>query len=222
MKEIENILVIGDLHMPFTKPGYLEHCLAAKKEYKTNKTIFIGDLIDNHFTSYYEINPDGYSAGGELAASVRELKEWKKAFKEAFVTIGNHDRLVLRKAFSNGISSKWIKGMAEVLETPNWKYDISYESNKVLYYHGEGGSNMLQTIYRHRQSIVMGHWHTKFEITFSTSEKDILWGMNVGCGIDIKRYAFEYMKHNTKRPILGCGAVLDNGRLPILVPMNLK
>ena len=45
--------------------------------------------------------------------------------------------------------------------------------------------------------------------------------MNVGCGIDATKYAFEYAKHNSKKQIIGCGVVLDNGRLPILVPMEL-
>ena len=45
--------------------------------------------------------------------------------------------------------------------------------------------------------------------------------MNVGCGIDRTAYAFEYGKAMTKKPIIGSGLVLDNGRLPIIELIDL-
>ena len=36
--------------------------------------------------------------------------------------LGNHDRIIIRKAQSSNIPSKWIKEFAEVLETPNWNF----------------------------------------------------------------------------------------------------
>lgn len=215
-----NVLVISDLHLPFTQDGYLEHCKAVYKKYKCNKVVFIGDLIDNHYTSYHDTNPDGLSAKGELDAVKSKLKLWYKAFPKAYVCWGNHDRLILRKAFSSGISKDWIKDFPEMLNTPNWVYADSFEFNKVLYIHGEGSGNILNTILHKRQSTVCGHLHSKFEIVYSASRHDLLFGMHVGCGIDIKQYAFEYNKDDLKRPIIGCGVVLENGTLPILIPFN--
>ena len=40
------VLVIGDLHEPFTKVGYLQFCKSIYKKYNCNKVIFIGDCID--------------------------------------------------------------------------------------------------------------------------------------------------------------------------------
>jgi len=77
----------------------------------------------------------------------------------------------------------------------------------------------MQAILNSRTNLVMGHYHTKFEIVYSASKKDLIWGMFVGCGIDPNKYAFGYAKNHVKRPILGCGVVLDDGRLPILEPM---
>ncbi len=65
-KNTERVLVIGDLHTPFEHEDYLAHCKAVAKQYKTTHTIFIGDVIDAHFSSYHETNPDGYGAGEEL------------------------------------------------------------------------------------------------------------------------------------------------------------
>jgi predicted phosphodiesterase len=217
----ENILVVGDLHSPFTKKGYLQHCTHIYKKYKCNRVIFIGDVLDNHYSSFYEQNPDGYSAGKELDESIKTISKWYKVFPKAEVCLGNHDRLILRKAFTAGVSEQWIKGYSEVLKTPNWIFDISFTHNDVLYSHGEGATNILQFIYRHQQNVVVGHTHTQFQIVYSTSENNILFGMNVGCGIDIKRYTFEYAKFFNKRPIIGCGVVLNNGRLPILEPMKM-
>ena len=45
---VENILVIGDFHEPFSLDGYLEHCVEMYNKHNCNKVVFIGDIIDNH------------------------------------------------------------------------------------------------------------------------------------------------------------------------------
>jgi hypothetical protein len=35
---------------------------------------FIGDIIDNHYSSYHESDPDGYSAGEELDRAIDMIK----------------------------------------------------------------------------------------------------------------------------------------------------
>ena len=50
-KDNQNILVIGDLHSPFIRKGYLEHCQKIYDKYNCNKVIFIGDIVDNHYSS---------------------------------------------------------------------------------------------------------------------------------------------------------------------------
>jgi len=220
-KETENVLIIGDIHAPFQHNDYLEHCKQTYKKYKCNKVVFIGDIIDGHAISYHESDPNGYSPGEELKIAKQEIKKWYKAFPTALVTLGNHDKLIYRKVFTAGLPREWVKELSEVLETPNWKYDTHFILNDVVYTHGEGGGNLIASVLNTRMSVVRGHMHTKFEIIYNASEKDLLFGMNVGCGIDSKKYAFEYAKYNTKRPIIGCGVVLENGKLPILVPMNM-
>jgi hypothetical protein len=44
--------------------------------------------------------------------------------------------------------------------------------------------------------------------------------MQVGCGIDNSQYAFAYGKSFPKKPILGCGLVLDGGNIPVILPMH--
>ena len=87
-----------------------------------NKVVFIGDVIDNHYSSYHESDADGFGGKTELDFAINKLRQWYRAFPDAFVTLGNHDRIIIRKAQSSNIPSKWIKEFSEVLETPNWKF----------------------------------------------------------------------------------------------------
>lgn len=218
---MNNVLVIGDLHSPFVKKGYLEHCKKVYKQYKCNKVVFIGDIIDNHYSSYWETNPDGLSAKDELQAASKELAKWVKSFPKAVVLMGNHDRIIARKAFSAGLSTQWIKTMGEVLNAPGWEFHTEYELDNVIYVHGEGCKNLkLSTLHRYK-SMVIGHFHTKAEIIYTASSIDLLFGMSVGCGIDEKSYAMEYAKFNVEKAIISCGVILNNGSLPILIPMEL-
>ena len=218
------ILIIGDLHAPFIKEGYLEHCLEIQKKYNTNHTIFIGDIIDSHYSSFHQTDPDGYSAGEELDRSVAQLTPWYKAFPNADALMGNHDRIIMRKAFAAGLSARWIKDFGEVLETPNWNFGLSFEYDGVLYLHGEGAGGIngaLSKAINKRKSIVQGHFHTESHIRWNVSDFDRIFGMQIGCGIDDKAYGMAYAKYNIKKSILSCGVVLDNGELPILEPMRI-
>ena len=68
----KNVLVIGDLHLPFTLKGYLEHCIETYYKHNCNEVVFIGDIIDNHASSYHETDPDGHSAGQELKLAIQQ------------------------------------------------------------------------------------------------------------------------------------------------------
>jgi metallophosphoesterase superfamily enzyme len=217
-KSGKNVLVIGDLHLPFSLNDYLEHCKDTYRKYNCNEVVFIGDIIDNHASSYHETDPDGYNAGEELKIAIQQVKEWYNAFPKATVIIGNHDRIIMRKAYSSGLSKLWIKGYAEVLGTPGWTFTDSIEIDNVLYIHGEGGTARAR-VRRDLQSIVQGHLHSQAYIDWCVGAKFKLFGMQVGCGIDHKSYAMAYGKEGPK-PAIACGVILK-GEIPINIMMNL-
>ena len=217
-KSGKNVLVIGDLHEPFCLDGYLEHCIETYNKYKCNEVVFIGDIIDNHASSYHETDPDGHSAGQELKMAIQRIKQWYSAFPKATVIIGNHDRLIMRKAYSSGLSKMWIKDYAEVLGTPGWNFTDSIEIDNVLYIHGEGGTARAR-VRRDLQSIVQGHLHSQAYIDWCVGAKFKLFGMQVGCGIDHRSYAMAYGKEGPK-PAIACGVILQ-GEVPINIMMNL-
>ena len=217
-KSGKNVLVIGDLHEPFCLDNYLEHCVETYNKYKCDEVVFIGDIIDNHASSYHETDPDGHSAGQELKMAIQRIKQWYQAFPKATVIIGNHDRLIMRKAYSSGLSKMWIKNYAEVLGTPGWNFTESIEIDDVLYIHGEGGTARAR-VRRDLQSIVQGHLHSQAYIDWCVGAKFKLFGMQIGCGIDHKSYAMAYGKEGPK-PAIACGVVLQ-GEVPINIMMNL-
>ena len=54
---------------------------------------------------------------------------------------------------------------------------------------------------------VIGHTHSSAGVHYTANERDTIFGMNVGCGIDVKRYAFAYGKDFPRKPIISCGVV---------------
>ena len=134
------VLVIGDIHAPFTRKDYLQFCIDTYNKYKCNKVVFIGDIIDNHYSSYHETDADGLGGDTELTLAIEMIQDWYKAFPDAYVTVGNHDAIIMRKAQSSSIPSKWIKNYNEVLGTPKWKWVTDVVIDDVRYVHGHKSS----------------------------------------------------------------------------------
>jgi len=215
----DNILVIGDLHAPFTLPKYLAFCREQQEIYNCGTVVFIGDIIDNHYSSYHETDPDGYSAGQELDRAIEMVSDWYYTFPKATVIIGNHDRLVYRKAFSSGVSKRWIREYKDVLNTKGWDFVENIELFDINFNHGEGGTakNRMKT---ELQSQVQGHLHSQLYVEYAVGANFIVFGMQVSCGVDIKSYAMAYGK-NYRKSAIGCGVVLNKGTLPIAIPMKM-
>jgi UDP-2,3-diacylglucosamine pyrophosphatase LpxH len=199
------ILVIGDLHCPFELDGYFEFCLDTYDRFACNQVIFIGDLIDSHATSRWESDPNGMSPKTELEQAIADLQKWREAFPVADVIVGNHDRVVMRRAFSSSIPSMWIKSFNEVLGT-SWNWSERMEYDGVQYVHGEGGTARTKAK-NDLQSTVQGHIHTQAYVEWMVGNRTKLFSMQVGCGLDRETYAAAYAKHYKKQAI-GCGVVI--------------
>jgi metallophosphoesterase superfamily enzyme len=200
------VLVIGDLHAPFDLDSYFQHCVDVYERYNCNRVIFIGDVIDNHYSSYHETDANGMGGKAELDLAVDRLARWYHRFPNADVTIGNHDRIIMRKAQSSGVPSAWVKDYKEVLNTPGWNFVTSVEIDDVLYIHGEAGTAKTKARADMR-STVQGHLHTQAYTEYFVGANSRVFGCQVGCGIDAKSYAMAYMKVG-KKPAIGCAVVL--------------
>lgn len=185
----------------------------------------IGDLVDNHAINYHEHDPNGRSPIDEMREADKHLKTWFKAFPSLFLCIGNHDRLVDRKCRTVGLPERCFKPFREIWGLPKgWKDDFSWEIDNVRYTHGTGlsGANAhVIAATQSRQSTCIGHTHSSGAINYLVSEKDRIWGMNVGCLIDRHSYAMSYGRDFTKKPVLACGVVTDKGKYCQIFPMSI-
>ena len=216
---MRNVLVIGDLHEPFCLDSYLDWCIKQYEIHQCNQAIFIGDIIDNHYSSYHETSADGMGGLAELELSIERIARWYKAFPEATVIIGNHDRMIMRKSQTSAIPSKWIKSYTEVLEVPNWNFVERFEQDGVQYIHGEGGTARTKCR-ADMMNTVQGHLHTQCYTEHYVGQNYRIYGTQTGCGINHESYAMAYAKYG-KKPAIGCAAILNNGTLPINLLMPL-
>ena len=217
--EQSRVLIIGDTHCPFDLDTYLDFLVDTYDKYNCNRVVHIGDELDNHFSSYHETDANAMGGGDELAFAKKRLARYYKQFPDVDVIIGNHSRLIMRKAQSGGVPKEWMREYNDVLGVPNWDFHTELEIDGVLYAHGEGGTARGKCK-ADLQSVVQGHLHTQLYVEYVVGRKNRVFGMQVGCGIDHEAYAFGYAKAG-KKPAIGCGVVIG-GKEAIAVPMLME
>jgi len=217
----DNVLFIADIHCPWMLDGYIEWCKKQQIKYNCGTVIFSGDIIDSNSWSYHEHDPDGLGVRDELHAAKRQLKKVFNLFPEAISLLGNHDLLISRKAKTAGLSQEFIRGLKDVLEAPKgWNFVHEYIKDNVRYVHGSVG-NAFKRAVDSRMSTCQGHLHSQTFVQWSVSEKDAIFGLQVGGGFDRDKFAFDYAKPFTKKPIIGCGIILEKGTIPMTLLMPL-
>jgi predicted phosphodiesterase len=216
------VLVIGDLHCPAVHPKYLDFVKGIRKKYKTDETVFIGDVVDHASISFHKKNPEHPAALDEYDQAMRSLRLWVKAFPDAVVTIGNHDDRVVRIAADAGIPAHYIKNYSETYDSANWDWMPFIEIDGVYYYHGIGANGMYPAINAAKmrlQSVVIGHYHSVAGINWIVGPTSRIFGMNVGSGVDRFHPAMQYGSAYLKKPVVSCGVVIDGH--PYLELMDL-
>jgi len=222
---MQNVLVVADTHIPFVHRNYLDFVKQTEKKFQCKTVVHIGDLVDNHSISYFDHDPNGWSPHTEMEEADKILAQWFKAFPKVKLCRGNHDCLVDRKGRTNGLPKRAFKPFRDIWGLPKtWEDEFEFEVDGVLYSHGTGFSGKyahMTAAIAHRQNSVIGHSHSGAGVEWTASSKDIIFGMNVGCGIDRKSYAFGYGRDIPRKPILGCGVVFGNGKNAQFIPMEL-
>ena len=153
------------------------------------------------------------------------MEKWYSTFSNVKVCVGNHSALPFRQATTAGIPKRFMKSYEEIWNAPKgWQWKLQWEIDNVLYEHGTGSSGARAAVNRataNRQSTVIGHCHSFGGVNYMASRNDLIFGLNVGCGISVSALAFHYGKNFPKKPTLGCGVVLDEGKTGLFIPMDL-
>lgn len=218
------VLAVGDMHLPFVHPMYLQFCQDLRKLWSCDKVVLIGDVVDAHALSFWDTDPNGLSAEQEAIEVLESLSAWKKAFPDALVCIGNHDERHFRKARKSGIPDRYLRTYNEIYGTPTWDWAFDHHVDGVLYTHGTGCSGKdaaINLAIQKRCNLVMGHTHTWGGVKYHCNESSRIFGLNTGCGIDVSAYAFAYGAHLPNRPTLGAGIIID-GKEAYFEPMAIN
>ncbi len=225
-----NALIISDLQMPYENAKALAFCTYLKRHFSVadDDVYNVGDEADELHGGNYPKDPDGdHTANSEIKATRAKFQEWAAVFPVMKLAVSNHGMRWAKKASLAEIPSQMIQAYQKVLNAPEgWRWQDSWTvkgtKQDFLVKHGLdcGG----KTPYRNAAeigalSVAFGHLHSTAGLCHVKTNDKNIWAMNVGCLIDPESYAFKYEKYNKFKPNLGCGVVLDGGRLPIWIPL---
>lgn len=221
----ECIMVIPDIHAPYQHPDTLPFLRAVKTQFNPDLVVDLGDELDYHAMSFHDSDPNLDSAGVELEKGKEFLNELYGLFPQVLVCHSNHGSMQFRRAKAHGIPVQLIKKYRDVIfpehGAPEWSWAHNWRINtplgEVLFKHQASG--ILSDAAHNSSNLVVGHSHGNFSVEYSASSSHLYYGMYCGCLIDKDSMAFAYGKHSLRKPIIGCGIIL-NGR-PILLPMVL-
>ena len=220
----KRILVISDMHLPYQHKDAIKFLAEIKKEFKPDRVINIGDLLDFHAISMHTHDPDLASAGHELTMARKYVKELESIYPQVTEVDSNHSSLVYRRAIKYGMSREFLREYGEFLGTKKWKWvdDLTLtmsNGQRCFFTHGRS-ADVLKVSQTMGMSAVQGHYHTKFVVSYWANPDNLFFAMNVGCLINQKSLSMNYAKNFRTRFILGCAIILDG--IPRLLPMQLN
>mgnify|MGYP003631818306 FL=1 len=222
------VLVIGDCHAPCMLSGYIDFLKGIQKKHNCDRVVHIGDAVDWASISYHPKAPSLKNSEAEFAKALVQVQELHRAFPVLDYLIGNHDALSERQASDAGLPVLVLKDFNQLWGVPNWNVVDRFghvEIDGVLYQHGDrgrGGQNnaaFLNALDEHK-SVVQGHFHAQAGVNYFANHHTRVFGMQVGCGCDHESLAMAYGKKFNKKPIVGCGVVIE-GHTAIFEPMAL-
>lgn len=214
--------IIADTHFPYEDRRYLPFILDTFAHYQIDTVLHIGDVLDLYHCSKYVHNPNKLEGTREMALAQRRVDQWQQHFPVMRVCAGNHDRRVIKRVEEGGVlTHKWLKTFADALGTPKWDWRMDHMIDGVLYTHGDnrGGITGARLLALNKGlSAVMGHSHRYAAVHLISQQgrRKTIFGMNVGCGVDKRSFAYAYAVDTTEW-VHACGIVIDGD--PIVVPM---
>jgi len=223
---MSKILVIGDIHEPACHVGYRKFCQDLYDAWGCNRVVFIGDITDCAFCSFWDPDIDHDGINAQIDKSRAGVAKWVKAFPKADVMIGNHDIRPELAAAKAKIPKKFLVASEILWDTPRWKWVDDIKLDGVHYLHGHrytrgGMQPALLSAKDSATSTVIGHYHTKAGVNWArTKYHKQIFGMDVGCGVDVDNPLLNYLKKSgVWQPILSAGVVMDGVPYHEIMPM---
>ena len=217
------VLCIGDTHCPAIQPGYTEWLVELYDQWDCNKVVHIGDVSNWNAISYHPKDPALPGPAEEYERAKAQIKTMQEAFPVVDVLVGNHDALPQRKARDVGLDPDiFIRDYKKIWETPRWTWHPRYTNLRIkgcpdtIFMHGDkgrGGISGLPAIKKAADlfcSVVCGHYHTSGGVEYlATDFKPPIFGLQCSTGADSTALELSYGVKFSRRPLVGCGVVID-------------
>jgi len=207
--------------------GYIDFLLHIHEAWECDRVVHIGDLVDWASISYHPKAPSLKNSEAEFAEAYRQVQELGDAFPKVDWLIGNHDSLTERQATDLGLPLQVLKEYTELWGLKGWKAIPRFDHitiDGVMYQHGDRGKGgafpALANAKVEFRSVVQGHFHAAAGVQYIANQNDLVFGLQVGSGVDHRKEAMAYGKKYSQKPLMGCGVVID-GHTAVYEPMML-
>ena len=213
--------IVPDLHCPALQENFLDWMFDMFYYWDVDRIVCIGDLIDNHALSLHKNESELTDIMVEREKTQMQLQQLFELCDEGLWDvdwlIGNHDCLHQRWAKEVGIPVDMLRDYKAIWQVPEaWKIHPRFHQlviDDIIYQHGDaspgGKFPALAAAGVEFKKVVQGHFHAAFGVQYASNRHDLIWGMQVGCGTDWKHPAMNYGIKYARKPILGCGVVID-------------
>jgi len=199
-------------------------------QWDCDTVVHIGDLVDFHAISYHQKQFGLESIEKEMDLAREQVNLLVDYFPTVTYLTGNHSALPARQAADAGLPPSMLLSLGQLFDLPSdWDVKPRHHDHVidgVIYRHGDKGrSNQQNAAFLNAQlefkSVVQGHYHAQAGVVYGANQSSRYFGLQVGCGTDPRSLYMEYSKIYAKRPLLGCGIVLD-GEYATFEPMQME
>jgi len=221
-RDAGRILAFSCTHFPYQHGEAFSFLKRVKADVKPTMVVCLGDSTDLHQLSTHPKNPNCLGPTEEMRQARACLKELAVIFPRLLLCDSNHDTRIQRFAMHAGLPKECVKAWREVMGVPDgWEQSWEHDLGPAMAIHGDrynGQNGIRQAVSDNMMSTIMGHIHTESGVFWQETKAGVYWGLQAGCLIDHEYDAYEYQRRNRKRPLVGCGAVINN--VPSWIPLN--
>ena len=219
----KRILVLGDSHHPDADFDVLEQARVFAKEHKVNLTISTGDMLDQKAWSRFPKGPEDDSPQLEWEKSVKSALKMSKMFPNMIILNSNHDRRYIKKAAEAGLPKVMVRTLDELIPVKGWQWHLGPNPlviDNTAFMHGdELSGSVAAKVSTLGMNVVQGHTH-KAELKYVCTFDKRLFGLDVGCTVDVNGRSFDYAASSLTKVWVGFGYI-ENG-VPHLIPKKGK
>lgn len=217
-----SVLVIADDHEPYSHPDKYEFLEAVKAKYGPTRIIHTGDEVDSHYLNFHTKEATILNPVGEKKRAIAGLSRMQELFPKMDLLHSNHGDLTHRKAKAAGMLPDDIKSRRDRLHIEaDWEWhnslEVDFPNGDTGYFVHAYGANVLRSAEKVGMSLIQGHYHTSYSLSYWSTPKQLHFALQMPCLIDTHCDAFNYI--NTFKGRIMVGVVIIENGYPKLIPL---